>query len=462
MDYSYLNAGLWNPIIQICLIALVILIANIIRRRVPFIKNSMIPTAVLAGFILLALKLVGIAKVDEDYSSMLTYHCIAIGFIALSLRVPEKTDKESGRLVGLKSGSIIVGSYMIQAVVGLAISLGLALTFMPGLFHAAGILLPMGYGQGPGQANNVGVTYEALGFAGGQSFGLSLAAAGYLCACTVGVFYINYLQRKGKIKKIDHDELSGSVTVDTFQAENEIPISESIDRASIQFALVLIVYGITYLLTFIITSTLRESAPAIAATINPLLWGFNFMIGSGIAILYRVVLKKLNEAKVVRHQYQNNYLLSRISGLSFDVMIVSGIATINIAKLKGLWVPFLLMAIAGAIVTLLHLKLTCKRAYGDYYYEGLVSMYGMMTGTISSGIILLREVDPEFKTPAANNLVIGSSFAIVLGFPLLILVGFAPTSIMSGLITLGIVAVYYLILVGIVFIKDKPKKSKAK
>lgn len=459
MDYSAQNTALWSPIIQIGLIALVILIANAVRRKVSFVRSSMIPTAVLAGFILLFLKLAGIAPVDEEFSSDITYHCIALGFIALCLRVPEPNDVKGDALTGLKSGSIIVGSYMIQALVGLIISVGLALTVMPGLFHACGILLPMGYGQGPGQANNVGLTYEALGFEGGQSFGLSIAAAGYLCACTVGVFYIAYLQKKGKVKVVDHDELSGSVTIDIFQAKNELPISESIDRASIQVALILIVYVITYLLTAGVTGLLSDTAPGIAATINPLLWGFNFMIGAGVAVLFKLGLKKLNDAKIVKYQYQNNYLLNRISGLAFDIMIVSAISTINISKLSGLWVPFILMAIAGAVVTLWHLQFTCKRAYGDYYYEGLVSMYGMMTGTISSGIILLREIDPEFKTPAANNLVVGSSFAIALGFPLLILVGIAPKSITSCLIVMAIILVYYLVLLKITCIKGKKERE---
>ena len=26
-------------------------------------------------------------------------------------------------------------------------------------------------------------------------------------------------------------------------------------------------------------------------------------------------------------------------------------------------------------------------------------MYGMLTGTISSGVLLLREIDPDFDTP---------------------------------------------------------------
>ena len=50
----------------------------------------------------------------------------------------------------------------------------------------------------------------------------------------------------------------------------------------------------------------------------------------------------------------------------------------------------------------------------------------MLTGTASTGVILLREIDPLFKTPAATNLVYQQLWAIVFGFPMLLLLGYAP------------------------------------
>ena len=455
MDYSVANTQLWNGIVQIIIIATTILIANCLRRKIGFIRQLMIPTAVLGGFLLLAAKLTGIVKLDLTFLELITYHCIAIGFIALSLRIPEKIEQKKGDHVGLKSGAIIVGSYMIQGVTGLLISLTLAFTVMPDLFKACGVLLPMGYGQGPGQANNIGASYEAMGFAGGRAFGLAIAAAGYISACVVGVFYMSWLVKKGKLVRTQHEEISGSVTIDTFQSDYEVPIAESLDRLSVQTALVLVVYGATFVITRELTDFLSANAPGLANMLNSLLWGFNFMIGSGLAIALREILKKLQATKIVTRQYQNNYLLSRISGLAFDIMIVAGIASIEIDNLSGLWIPFILMAVAGAIVTLFHLKFVCKKVYGDYYYEGLLSMYGMMTGTISSGVLLLREIDPQLETPASNNLIIGSSFAILLAVPLLVLVSLAPKSTKMTIITLFLLLIYYFILLAIVCKRKK-------
>lgn len=459
MDFSASNHALWNPIIQIGTVSVFILLANVLRRKVRFVRSALLPTAVLAGFVLLILRTAGVLPIDTEFLEMLTYHCIALGFIAMSLRIPIKEDGERA-IIGSKSGALIVSTYLVQALVGLGVSLALAYTVMPELFKASGVLLPMAYGQGPGQANNVGTTYQLNGMENGRNFGLSLAAVGYICACLVGVIYLNYLNRKNKVVRAENkNDVSGSVTVDTFQDANEIPISQSVDRLSVQFALVTMVYLLTFVVTWGITELVAAVSASAAETVSSLLWGFNFIIGSVIAIICRSVMRGLTGLKVMNRQYQNNYLLSRISGLAFDVMIVAGIAGINIDDLEGYWVPFILMAVLGGVVTFFYLRIMCERLYPDYKYEGLVSMYGMLTGTISSGVLLLREIDPEMKTPAANNLVLGSSFGIVFGAPVLLLVSLAMKNVW---LTLGLIFIYFALLLLFITKIGNVKKEKNK
>ncbi|MBP5225094.1 MAG: hypothetical protein J6Z38_05885 [Lachnospiraceae bacterium] len=457
MDYSAANTQLWNFIIQLGIIAGSILLANFLRRNLSFIRKSLMPVAVLAGFLLLILKLTGLIKLDANLMEMLVYHGIALGFIAMSLRVPEGK-QAGGEMISLKSGAVVVSTYMVQGVTGLLITLLLAYTIKPDLFKAAGLLLPMGYGQGPGQANNVGSTYEALGFAGGRSFGLAIAAAGYLVACIVGVIILNVLARKGKVGGARKDAAEEH-PVDFFQGKDEIPVSDSIDKLSIQIAMVAIVYLLTFLAAWGITSGIAALSPGLAATLNTLIWGFNFIIGAAIAMLLRALLEKGRKAKLIKRQYQNNYLLNRISGFFFDIMIVAGIASINLEDIRSLWLPFLLLAAAGGVVTWFHLRFVCKKLYKDYFYEGLLSMFGMMTGTISSGVLLLREIDPDLKTPASNNLITASSFGIILGAPVLVLVGLAPKSELMCWITVGLAAVYLVVLDLIIFKLHKRRKK---
>ena len=463
MDYSAANHALWNILIQFGFLAAAIIIANVLRRKIPFFRKSLMPTAVLAGFLLLILRSVGLIRLDGEMLEMITYHGIAIGFIAMSLRVQKKDASDrSSALVGAKSGALIVSVYLIQAIVGTVVVLLLAWTVMPSLFKAAGILLPMGYGQGPGQANNIGGTYESLGFAGGRSFGLSIAASGYLVACIVGVAVLNILVKRGKLQRIQHEELSGSVTVDTFQDQGEMPLSESLDRFSMQAAMVIFTYLLTFLLIWGLTAGITAVSPGAGKTVNSLLWGFNFIIGSLVAVLVKVFLSRMKRLHFMERQYQNNYLLNRISGFAFDLMIVAGIASIELADLSGLWLPFVLLSVAGAAATWFYLAWLCKKVYPGYYYEGLMSMYGMLTGTISSGVLLLREIDPEYNTPAANNLVLGSSFGIGFGFPVLILVGMAPKGDVMLYTVVGICVVYLAILLAFIFRVGKGKRAQKK
>ena len=457
MNYSADNLTLWNMIIQLGLIAGVILLAQFLRQKLAFVRRSMMPVAVLAGFLLLALKYTGLIRIDNGMMEVLVYHGIALGFIAMSLRVPREKSS-SGDLTGLKSGAVIVSTYLVQGVTGLLITILLGYTVMPGLFKAAGLLLPMGYGQGPGQANNIGSSYEALGFAGGRSFGLSIAAAGYLVACVVGVIILNLLTRRGKLGARRHGA-EQTPSVDFFQDQHEIPVSDSIDKLSVQIAMVMLIYLVTYLVSKGITGGLAAAAPGLAGTVNTLIWGFNFIIGSALAIGVRVLLEKGKKAGLMQRQYQNNYLLNRISGFFFDIMIVAGIASIELEDIRGLWVPFLLLAVLGGIVTWLHLRFVCRAVYKDYYYEGLISMFGMLTGTISSGVLLLREIDPDLATPAANNLITGSSFGIILGAPVLVLVGLAPKSDLMCWITLALAAIYMGLLV-LLILKAHSRRRK--
>ena len=141
MDYSAANHELWAFIIQLGMIAGAVLLANLMRQRIPFVRKSMMPIAVLAGFLLLIAKYVGLVKLDGSIMEMLVYHGIALGFIAMSLRVPAEQQESKGDLTGLKSGAVIVSTYLIQGITGLLITLLLAYTFMPNLFKAAGLLL---------------------------------------------------------------------------------------------------------------------------------------------------------------------------------------------------------------------------------------------------------------------------------------------------------------------------------
>ena len=457
--------AVWDLMLQLCIIAVGLLAGNIVRTKVPFMQKSLIPSALIGGALLLIFKAVYTDLfgwedlINKTSMEVITYHALGLGFVALALK-NNKVESKSSTMKVIETGTLTASTYIIQGIVGLLVTIPM-FYFGKKIFYAAGLLLPMGYGQGPGQALNFGTIYmdraaeQGIIFPG-KDFGLSIAALGFIVGCVVGVIYLNILKKKGKINISEIREKQMNKLSD-YEGDNEIPDTESVDKLSIQIGLVLFTYLLVYLFNhFLQTLPLGNFGEK---TLMPLMWGFNFLLGTLFGIMIKGIMKVLKKRQIMQREYINNYLLNRISGLFFDIMIVAGTAAINFSEFRGFAIPYFLVCGLGAIATFWFVLKVCKHLYPNYTYEGFFSMFGMLTGTASNGMILLREIDPKFETPAANNLVLQSLPAVALGFPVLLLVSFAPQGFTQALITLGILIVVFIIFNLFMFRKKIFKKS---
>ena len=307
----------------------------------------------------------------------------------------------------------------------------IAARLVAGFFPAAGILLPFGYGQGTGQALNYGGIYESqYGFSGGKSFGLTIAALGFLSASIGGVIHLNLLKRRGRI--VLPGEEKQVLYSEEIQADNEIPMQGSMDKMTVQIALIAVGYFLAYLLML--------ALGAILPGLRSVVYGFNFLLGVMAATLIKAVLQLLRKMGAVKRQYTNNFLLTRASNFFFDIMVVAGIAAIRLSVLKQYWGIIFILGISGLIATYAYNHMTARTLFPDYAEEQFLTMVGMLTGTASTGVILLREIDGSFRTPAADNLVYQNFPAIVFGFPMMLLAALAPE---RPVLTLGILVVFF-------------------
>ncbi|EOD00731.1 sodium/glutamate symporter [Caldisalinibacter kiritimatiensis] len=408
----------WSIVVDFTLLSLFLGIATYLKRRVHFLQRFIIPTSMVAGFIGLILgpEVLNIVDLDIQRLGNIVYHLMAIGFIALALK---DRNREKNKEV-TKTGAYIVSTYLIQGIVGLGVSLILVNTLYPDLFPPFGLLLPLGYGQGPGQAYSIGTQWEQLGFSNGGNIGLSVATLGFLWACIIGILLINFLTHKKKAYKILEPKTTEPKKIYEESEQGDIPLSGSIDRISIQLFLIGIVYLATYL-TLRGLSIVLNPLGNFGQTLSQLLWGFHFIIGTIYAILLRVIFDFQKKRGKMTHNYPNNYLLQRISGGAFDFMITASISAISIYTLKEYIVPILLITSLGGLVTVLYTIFLCKKIFKKHILEYIVALYGMLTGTISTGLALLKEVDPNFETPVAENLVLGSAIGLFLGLPLMLI-----------------------------------------
>ena len=407
-----------------------LLVGNMLKRSIPFLRDSLTPTSVIGGIILLIVAAIYKAITGEvmfdtaafgtngtAHLEVITYHALALGFIASSFKTTNSKLTKKRSVEIFNTGVTTVSTYLLQGILGLGITI-LCTFIIKDFFAAAGVLLPFGYGQGTGQALNYGTIYEVEhGFVGGKSFGLTIAALGFLSASIGGVVHLNVMKKRGRIVLSKRSD--GSTHSEEVDPEGEIPLQESIDKFTVQVALIIVAYVATYLLMFLLGNLL----PGMRSVI----YGFNFLLGVLTATIIKLVMNFLHKKQIIHRRYTNNFLMTRASNFFFDLMVVAGVAAIRLDILESSWGIILIIGAVGAISTFIYNRIIAKKLFPDYYEEQFLMMYGMLTGTASTGIILLREIDGEFKTPASDNMVYQNFPAIVFGFPMMFLATLAPT-----------------------------------
>ena len=447
-DFSLTNFdSVWAVMVQLGLLLVFLVIGNMLRRGIPFLKKSFIPSALIGGVLL---ALVGLfikwvtpnnyLLIDKQIMKVVTYHALAIGFIATTLKVADEKKKAGLGALSIQNGLLTGATYMLQAVFGL---LAVFVFYWAGtkIFHASGIILPLAFGQGPGNAMTWDINF---GIADG-SFGLALASIGFIVASLVGVVYLNFYRRKGEILR---NEGLVERRLEEFVARNEIEDSDSIDKMSVQVGIV----AICYALAFGIMCALHATG---VKMVRDIAWGFNFIFGVITATLVRALLVVLHKKNIIKHKHINNYQMDRISGLAFDMMIIAGVAAIEIHNIKNyLWI-ILVLTIVGTIVTFFYVRFITKHCFKGLNHHMFLVNFGTLTGTASNGMILLREVDSTFDSQASNIFIVSQFPAMVAVAPLLLLTSFAGSSPVKAYIALGIFAVLAILYTFIIFFIQK-------
>ena len=436
---NFWDFSAWGGFNVIAVLLVSLLAASLLKRAFPVLKASLIPTSVLGGGILILIAgiykgVTGNIMFDTAFFGsngtamleLLTYHCLALGFIASTFKPAQGKMTKQRTIEIFNTGVTTVATYLLQGIFGMGITMAAAL-IVRDFFPAAGILLPFGYGQGTGQALNYGGIFETdFGFVDGKSFGLTIAALGFLSASIGGVIHLNVLRRKGKIK--EKDASHKVILANEIQAEDESPMQESMDKMTTQIALIAASYLLAYLMMFLLGNLL----PGMKSVI----YGFNFLLGVLSATLVKGLLNWMRRKNIIRREHRNYFLMTRASNFFFDLMVVAGIAAIRLSALEKYWGIMLILGVVGLVVTYGYNYFVARKLFPEYAEEQFLTMFGMLTGTASTGVILLREIDGDFKTPASDNMVYQNFPAIVFGFPMMLLATLAPVKPVLTLIIL--------------------------
>ena len=443
------NLG-WEIVLDVTILGAFLLLGSFLRARIRFLQRFLVPVALIGGFLAMLTNksFFGLIEFDNTRLGIYVYHLLAVTFVAIGLRREDAGKGRDALAMGL-SGST---GYALQGVVGFGLGFLLMYTLYPDLFPSFGALAPLGFGQGPGQAYAIAHEWEVgYGFTHGGNLGLTMAAFGYFWACFIGVPIVNYGIKRGWAALVkDRSQISKEIYTGFFDRRSERPIagrltttSEAIDSFALHLALIGIVYLVTYLL---LSGVMKLLVMLGVGGFAGILRGFFFIFAALMALLVRYIIGRIGLSHVV-----DNGIMSRIAGVSVDYLVVTAIAAISLSVVIEFIVPILVTGTGVGLVTLLMFFWYAKRSYSEYPFERAIAIYGMLTGTISTGLVLLRMLDPEYKTPVAQHLVYTGAISLPLCFPLLLIINLPLKGVTTGdhtwyVITLLVTVAMFIIL----------------
>ena len=369
----------------------------VLRAKIPLLQKFLFPSCLIGGVLGLILLSVGIIDLSVSHLETFAFHFFNISFISVGLTPASAGQKGLGGKAVLKGPlwmALIEGVTLpLQAVIG---GLTVILFGLLGqkLFPTFGFFVPLGFTEGPGQALSFGKVWEGFGFQHAATIGLTFAAIGFFFAFFVGVPLVNWGIRKGYSahgsKELPRDLLTGIIP----KGQKKEPAGEltmhsgNINTIAFHAALV----GLVYVLTYGFVILLGKILPPDAAS---MMWGFFFFFGMAIGLIIRWIMGKIGVGHLLDPGIQR-----RITGWAVDFLIVSTVMAIQVVVVWTYIVPITLASLVSGVLTTLIIVYLGSRL-DTLNLERTVAIYGTCTGTVSSGLLLLRIVDPDFKTPVA-------------------------------------------------------------
>ena len=124
---NFWDSSVWGLIMTVSTLLAGLLAGNSLKRKIPFLKNSLMPASVIGGTVLITLAAIYKAitgnvmfdtavfnNVGTAYLEMITYHTLALGFIASSFKTNggKLTKQRTAEI--FNTGVTTVSTYLIQ------------------------------------------------------------------------------------------------------------------------------------------------------------------------------------------------------------------------------------------------------------------------------------------------------------------------------------------------------------
>lgn len=434
-----------------------LLVGVLLRAKVPAFRRMLVPASVLAGLAGVVVMNLGIdVGADSGAYTQIVNELFTISFISIGLTDASPEEGGKSKAKGIAKGTFGMGLvwcilYALTPLIGFGIVKGLGSAC--DMNEIYGTMIPFAFTQGPGQAASFGVMYEGYGWKNAAMVGVSFAAMGFLASFLVGV----PLAKLGINRRLARNvgQLEPKIARGYYREQEQIDYmgkdtmySGNLETLSFHFALIALCY--------ILAVGLSKVFALIPGFFGGAMSGMMFMNGMLTSNVVRWLLHKLGLDFL-----KDSTLQRKLTGWTSDFLVVCSFMAVEF-RVIGQWiVPMLVEAIVVTIITVAVCLYFGRRFGGENDFERTLGLYGTSTGTVPSGIALVRIVDPALHTTTAVELGLMNYVMLFCTPVYFVLLGAAAGSISEGMM-MGILAalvVVYLILLKIFRAWNKPTYS---
>jgi ESS family glutamate:Na+ symporter len=286
-------------------------------------------------------------------------------------------------------------------VVGLGLTM-LLLVPMYGIPPVFGTLLEIGFEGGHGTAAGMAETFKAVGWEEGTDLALGVATVGVVMGVLLGMLLINWAVRRGHTVLVTTVGQWTEPTLDADLERERVDVPAATGRFAIQ-SIEPVSLHVAYLgVAIAIGALLRQGLIWLeAATLGE--WGVAPLVAHTplfpLAMIGGLIVQQLHDRFLPQLALQRATYV-RLQGVALDYLIVAALASLSLGTLAAHWQPLVILMTAGILWAVGVLLLLGPRVFPSYWFERSIGDFGQSLGVTATGLLLMKIVDPEYRSPA--------------------------------------------------------------
>ncbi len=410
------------------------------RLHITSFRYFYVPASVLAGALGLALvqlpKLLPVptwAHLEPLAAQMGSWPGVLIAVVFAALLLERESVATSGQFLRVGRQVLMVWIIVLgQTAVGLWVTWLIVQPYydVPNSFA---MLIETGFAGGHGTAAAMGQVFShpTIQFPEGLDLGILMATVGLIYGIGSGILWINIGLRLGWIGASNLPVSDKTVTETSAEETKHVRRAigyDVLDREVIDPLLLQIIWltfafaiGI-FLQTIVVTGAEyvdgwlpRETSVSVAEqelekrlTVAAVVSSFPLFI---FTLFGGWIVRRTLQLLHADH-WIDRVTIRRLSTVAMEVLVVAAITSLNIQAVAKMIVPISALMIAGCIWTPICLLFLSRYILPKdrWFSLGLIN-YGMSTGTTATGMVLLRLIDPELRSGAAQDYALAAPFS---------------------------------------------------